>query len=160
MVESSAILKIYEIKGGWIDGKIFNEKFNYDFSYSYITDFLGDILEKTYSVLSNETKCEVVDTEKEPGVDLWQIKIDNMKIIIDLYCGETLEGKYKINNSSFANKYTFKFNKDSFLKNFINVIEEKLEDYNENYLKDCLDNHRKISDLKKYVIEIKNILNV
>ena len=163
-----SIFKIKEIHAGWIDGCIKDNKNNIDFSYSYLTDFLGDLLEEILSVLENKKKCGIIDTEIEPGSDFWKIVKNNEVLRISLYLYEkhdytiySDEDYSRIEKQIINEKsdYDFEFKTDEFINNFIDEIENNINKYDENYLKDCLDKKRTIDDLKKYIIEIKKKLN-
>lgn len=163
------LLKIKNIEFGWIDGYIGDGKNNVEFSYSYMTDFLGDLLKETLCVLDNKKEYGIVNTEIEPGSDFWKIVCDEKTIVISLFLYEkhdyildTTEDYLKIERSLINEKgdYNFEFTIEDFIDNFINEIEDNIDKYNENYLKECLDNRRTVDDLNKYIQEIKNIIKI
>ncbi len=162
-----SLFKIKDIHSGWIDGYIREDKKNVEFSYSYMTDFLGDLLEEVLCVLDNKKEFGIIDTEIEPGTDFWKISCNDKKIVISLFLYEkhdyilyTNEDYFKIEKTLINEKsdYDFEFGTENFINNFINEIEDNLDKYNENYLKDCLDHRRTVDDLKKYIQEIKKII--
>ncbi len=162
-----SFFKIKEIHAGWIEGYIKDGKNFIDFSYSYMTDFLGDLLEEILFVLDNNKECGIVDTEIEPGTDFWKIVYDDKIIVISLFLYEkhdyilnTEEDSFKIKEMLINENsdYDFEFEIDEF-NSLIDEIENNIDKYNENYLKECLDNRKTVDDLKKYIIEIKKKLN-
>lgn len=164
-----SLFKIKDIHFGWIDGYIKDDNNYMEFSYSYMTDFLGDLLEETLSVLGNKKEYGIIDSEIEPGTDFWKIIYKDGMIVISLFLYEkhdyiinTNEDYFKIAKTLINEKsdYDFEFGIEDFINNFINEIEDNIDKYNENYLKYCLDNRRTIDDLKKYIQEIKNIIKI
>ena len=163
-----SVFKIEEIHGGWIDGYIEDQNNHIDFSYSYITDFLGDLLDAFFVVLNNERKSGIVCTEIEPGADFWKITYADNKMVIGLFLYEkhkdfisTIEYdpdfKEKIDKED--EDYRFSFEKEEFISNFMSEIENNIDEYNNNYLKPYPNNSRTTDDLKRYCINIRELLS-
>lgn len=119
-------------------------------------------------VLNNEKKCGIVSTEIEPGTDFWKITYNDNKIVIGLFLYKKHEDYISrieenpkieeiINNEN--DDYEFNFEKEEFISNFINEIENNIDKYNDNYLKTSLNGSRKIDDLKNYITNIKETLS-